>query len=107
MKDTFITCPHCGRQYHPAEIFYPETFFGKPKEIERNNNLQITSYFGKPMQLDEDYECDNCYKRFRVTAKLQFKVDPLAKYDMSRAYITDLFGDRLTLSEEFAENDSD
>lgn len=103
MKDIFITCPHCGRQYLPAEIFYPNEFFGKPRDIERKDNLQIDSYFGKPMQLDEDYECDNCFKKFRVTAKLQFKVEELAKYDMSRAYITNLFDDKITLSESDAE----
>jgi hypothetical protein len=54
------------------------------------------------MQLDEDYECDNCLKKFRVTARLQFKVDALAKYDMSKAYVTKLFDDQITLSENDA-----
>ena len=102
MKDIFIACPHCGRQYLPAEIYYPDVFFGKPHDIDRLNNIKIESYLGKSMQLDEDYECDNCLKKFRVTARIQFKVDALSKYDMSKAYVTKLFDDQITLSENDA-----
>lgn len=102
-KDFFIECPHCGRQYLPAEIYYPDEFFGNPHDVDRYQNLKIESYMGKSMKLDEDYECDNCLKKFRVTAKISFKVDALSKYDMSKAYVTKLFDDKITLSESCAE----
>ena len=35
-KDIVITCPHCGREYLPAEIYVPDAFFGKPSDIEKN-----------------------------------------------------------------------
>jgi uncharacterized OB-fold protein len=25
-----IVCPKCGREYLPVEIYYPNSFFGKP-----------------------------------------------------------------------------
>ena len=102
-KDFFIECPHCGRQYLPAEIYYPKHFFGNPHDIDRLQNLKIESYLGNSMNLDEDYECDNCLKKFRVTAKISFRVDALSKYDMSKAYVTKLFDDKITLSESCAE----
>lgn len=103
MKDVFISCPHCGRQYLPAEIYYPNEFFGRPHDIDRLNGLKIESYLGQSMKLDEDYECDNCLRKFRVTAKIQFKVDALSKYDMSKAYVTNLFDDKITLDENQAQ----
>ena len=99
-KDLIITCPHCGRQYLPAEIYYPKQFFGNPHDIDRLNDITIESYMGNSMCLDEDYECDNCYKKFRVSAKVQFKVSALSKYDMSKAYVTKLFDDKITLDED-------
>lgn len=101
-KELFITCPHCGRQYLPAEIYYPNEFFGKPYDIDRLNNIKIESFGGTSMNLVEEYECDNCYSKFKVSAKVQFKSEPLKKYDMSKAYVTKLFDDKITLSENGA-----
>mgnify|MGYP003300394940 CR=1 FL=1 len=51
------------------------------------------------MNLDETYVCDNCLTKFSVSAKISFKTVELAKYDMSKAYVTPLFEDKLTLDE--------
>ena len=101
-KEIFITCPNCGRQYLPAEIYYPNSFFGKPCDIDRIGNIKIDSYGGTSMNLEEEYECDNCYTKFRVSAKIQFKAEAVKKYDMSKAYVTKLFDDKITLSENGA-----
>lgn len=98
-KDIYITCPNCGRQYLPSEIYYPNSFFGKPEDIDRINGLKIDSFGGTGMNLQEEYECDNCLSKFKVTAKISFKVDKVEKYDMSKAYVTKLFDDKITLDE--------
>jgi hypothetical protein len=83
----------------PAEIYYPNSFLGKPCDIDRINSIKIESYGGTSMNLEEEYECDNCGTKFRVTAKVQFKTESLKKYDMSKAYVTKLFDDKITLDE--------
>ena len=95
----YITCPNCGRQYLPAEIYYPNSFFGRPSDIDRVGNIKIDSYCGNSMNLQESYECDNCYCKFEVTAKISFQTSELKKYDMSKAYVTKLFDDKITLDE--------
>lgn len=94
----YITCPHCGAEYLPAEIYYPNDFLGKPTDIEKLNG-KVESFLGKSMNLDETYVCDNCLTKFSVSAKISFKTVELAKYDMSKAYVTPLFEDKLTLDE--------
>ena len=36
-KFSVITCPFCGKEYLPAEIFIPKVFFGNPQIIYRND----------------------------------------------------------------------
>lgn len=94
----YITCPHCGAEYLPAEIYYPNEFLGKPSDIEKLNG-KIESFLGKSMNLEEIYICDHCLTKFQTTAKVTFKTVELAKYDMSKAYVTPLFEEKLTLNE--------
>lgn len=72
-KGPTILCPHCKYEYLPAEIFIPNSFFGKPESIERNDMGAIDVYEGTAMCLDEEYTCDNCGKQFTVTADVRFK----------------------------------
>lgn len=51
------------------------------------------------MNLDETYQCDNCDCKFKVSAKISFKTTEISKYDTSKAYVTSLFEDKLTLFE--------
>lgn len=94
-----IICPHCGAEYLPAEIYYPNEFLGKPTDIEKTNG-KIESYLGKSMNPKETFVCDSCFNKFEVTAKISFKTQPIDKYDMSKAYVTPLFEDKLTLDED-------
>jgi hypothetical protein len=55
MNDLKISCPHCGKNYHPAEIFIPQQFFAVPQ-----------------MNITEEYTCDSCDTTFNVCAKLSF-----------------------------------
>lgn len=68
-----IKCPVCGQQYHPTEIYLPNEFFGKPKEIVKDDSGQISYVLGKDMNLEEEYICDNCNTKFKVTADISFE----------------------------------
>lgn len=102
-KVDYIICPHCGAEYLPSEIYYPDKFLGKPHDIDKVNSGKIDNFLGKSMDLEESYQCDFCDTKFRVTAKVQFKVEQVSKYDMSKAYVTPLFEEKLTLEEGIAE----
>lgn len=68
-KLTVITCPHCGYEYLPAEIFVPTSTMGKPSNILRIGG-KIEYFEGSTFDGNETYVCDNCQTKFNVTAKL-------------------------------------
>jgi len=97
-KYEVITCPHCGYEYLPAEIYIPDSFFGKPYEIDREGvSGKIDYFFGSSMDLDERYTCDKCNQPFRVTAKVQFTTEGI---DFRKEYTTKLRKQSLFLNED-------
>ncbi len=76
-KLVVITCPHCGHQYMPDEIFMPGELTGKSETV-------IKDPLGKIIYADykEDYEptteahyiCDNCEKPFIVKPTVLYTV---------------------------------
>lgn len=87
-KLTVITCPDCGKEYLPAEIFIPKSFFGCPELIRRDTEGKIKDFLGSDMDLNESYCCDNCGKTFSVTATVLFETKLDTKMDFSSDYIT-------------------
>lgn len=67
-KDIFITCPYCGTEYLPSEIYNPKCFFGHPEGVERTYDGKIKASYGKSMDLKEEYKCDCCNKVFYINA---------------------------------------
>lgn len=77
-KLEIITCPYCGREYLPSEIFLPKSFIGDAKSIVRTTAGKIDTFFGQSMDLKESYVCDKCLGEFNVSARVSFftkKVD--------------------------------
>ena len=74
MKIERIVCPHCGREYMPAEIFMPEDLLGKPMEVIRNEAGHIEFYLGDSPDFVETYVCDECNTEFKVEANLTLTV---------------------------------
>lgn len=89
-KFEIIQCPKCGREYLPAEIYYPKHFFGKPKDIIRDVYDRILDYDDTSMDLLEEYTCDKCNTNFQVRAKLTFVVDETKLGDMESEYVAPL-----------------
>ena len=93
-----IQCPHCGYQYLPVEIFIPDSFFGRPIDIEREAmSGSIKDYFGSSMDLEETYICDKCNQPFKVSTRIQFITEGI---NFQKDYITRLKKESLFLDEE-------
>lgn len=99
-KLNVITCPNCGTEYLPEEIFVPVGFFGKPCDIEKDSNGKIKDFYGKSLDTKEVYTCDCCDTTFKVTAKVAFKSEVYNKATFHEYYTTPLFEQKLTLSED-------
>lgn len=76
-KRTTIRCPHCGFEYLPAEIYYPDTFLGVPSSIIRDEKGQILGFKGSDMNTSEEFYCNGCDKPFSVDAVVTFKTNCL------------------------------
>ena len=75
----YISCPNCGAEYHPAEVFISDYITGKPKHIEKDNEGKIIDCIGLQQDLEEIYKCDKCNTTFKVIAKFDYTVKPLQK----------------------------
>lgn len=68
-----IKCPECGAEYLPAEIYYPNDFFGSPANISKDKLGKIQFFTGKSMTTQETYVCDYCKRKMTVTATITFQ----------------------------------
>lgn len=97
-KLNVITCPSCGKEYLPAEIFIPKAFFGVPDIIRRDSEGKIIDFLGSDMDLNETYCCDSCSKPFKVSATVSFISKEDSVNDFSTPYTTKM-GSRFELAE--------
>lgn len=105
-KDATIICPYCGREYLPAEIYFPNQFFGTPEDIDRDAAGKIEVYDGEPMNLVEEYTCDCCGKTFKTSATISFKSAVVESSDFEETYISPIQSSRISLFEGIADNDN-
>ena len=66
-----IKCPHCGCEYLPNEIFYPDELLGDASNVVRDENGKIIFHEGNNMNLKEEYVCDWCNKSFVAELKVE------------------------------------
>lgn len=95
-----ITCPKCGHQYLPAEIFIPKAFIGNPYGIERDYNGAIIEYEGASLDLFETYQCDNCDTLFKISARISFSTSTDEDEGFEEEYISPLNKNQLFSEEE-------
>lgn len=93
--ETIITCPNCGAEYLPAEIYYPDDFFGRPMNIEKDFRGKIQFYKGKSLTTNESYTCDYCKRKIHVTADVVFntEIQPFAPQHVTKFKKPGLFMD--------------
>ncbi len=87
-KTPTIVCPICGQEYKPAEIYIPNEFFGKPKEIIKNTSGKVDFLIGSDMNLDEYYICDNCFTPLKIHANLTFNVVANTDKNFNEDYVS-------------------
>lgn len=95
-----ITCPKCGREYLPAEIFVPNGFFGKPSSIDKDYTGKIIGFSGNSMDLKESYICDKCNTKFSINAKIQFFTTSADVSDFEEESVLSLGRCNLLMSED-------
>ncbi len=99
-KIPFIVCPVCGTEYLPSEVYMPDSFFGKQKEIIRKPDGTINFYLGDDPDMGEDFICDNCLTKLHIEANVSFNVTAESKEEFSEEYITPINKpDKLKLEE--------
>lgn len=75
MKDLItIQCPVCGTHYLPSEIYIPDSFFGKQKEVIRNPDGTINFYIGEDADYTEKFVCETCGAKLNIEAIPTFNV---------------------------------
>ena len=98
-KFEVIVCPKCGREYLPAELYVPNEFFGRPKDIVRDVYGTILDYEGTSVDLQETYICDKCNTNFVVRAKIGFMTEVTKLDNFDEEYITPIHKNTLFLDE--------
>lgn len=95
-----IDCPVCGCEYLPAEIYIPQNFIGKPYNIEKTLNGKVDVFDGMSIDPTEEYICDNCGTKFKVTAKVSFQTQEVnKKKQFNSVYSTPLQTQKIELFE--------
>lgn len=69
-----IACPICGTHYLPSEIFIPDSFFGRQKEIIRNPDGTIDFFVGTDADYTETFICETCGSKLNIEAIPTFNV---------------------------------
>lgn len=87
MKNS-IRCPHCNAEYAPSEIYLPDSFLGKLRDVEKDVTGSILYQENGDMGLSEKYTCDYCKRPFTVNAKVTFNTKPDEFLDFSKPYST-------------------
>lgn len=99
-SEFMIKCPKCGREFLPCEIFLPDYFLGKAKQIIRDDDGSIISFSGIEQDLEEDYVCENCNTSFKVRAKIDYEIIKNNASSFDEDYSTTIYTDRIKLKEE-------
>lgn len=75
-----IKCPHCGWEYLPGEVLYPEDVVGIPTtNIVRDplGHILYEEYSeGNEPKASDKYVCDNCGRPFIINFEVNYSTKP-------------------------------
>lgn len=98
-KENIITCPYCGMEYLPSEIYMPKDFLGNPGDIYKTPSGNLEAYEGESMNLQEEYVCDGCGKLFEVEAEVRFRTKEKQEDNFDEEYTSPVYTNRISLFE--------
>ena len=84
----YIICPNCGYEYHPAEIFLPNSVIGNITYVDRDDEGHIISTISDTSDYTETYQCDRCSKVFSTTLEMSFTTKSVKTIDFDSDYTT-------------------
>lgn len=93
-----IICPNCGAEYLPGEIYLPKYFFGNIKDVVKDRDGKIISFYGKEIDTDEYYTCDYCSHKFSVKSTFKLKVEPVEEF--KEEYVVPINNQKMSLFED-------
>jgi len=74
-----IKCPHCGWEWTPGEIFYPDNVLGYPINVIRDplGHILYVEYKDDCEPLaEEEFWCEHCDRPFIATIELKCDAKP-------------------------------
>lgn len=87
-----IKCPHCGFEYHPSEIFYPNAFFGRTDSLIKSpvgKILYVDYQEGEEPNFQEHFECEDCGKSFVINATVSYSTSKVSEeVDFDNPYVS-------------------
>lgn len=87
-----IKCPHCGFEYHPSEIFYPNAFFGRTDSLVKSpvgKILYVDYQEGEEPNFQEHFECEDCGKSFVINATVSYSTSKVSEeVDFDNPYVS-------------------
>lgn len=86
-----IRCPHCGAEYLPSEIFFPDDFLPAPDDVVRDGAGRIVACSQSALNVSEEYECDYCGRVFEAIAEVAFGSRACEIHDFGRDYSSPLY----------------
>ena len=91
-KTPVISCPHCGAQYLPAEIYMPGAILGRPDDLVKDalGKIIYEDYKeGQEPDMIEHFTCEFCNKPFVVEATITYKsMEEEPEKDFSSPYVS-------------------
>lgn len=99
-KEIVITCPTCGYEYLPAEIYYPKSLLGNPSEIDRTPEGKIDIYDGASVNPVETFTCERCGSTFEVVVDMKFKTHEVVSTTFESEYTSPIYPNRISLPED-------
>lgn len=99
-KLELITCPKCGCEYFPAEIFIPQSIIGTVKNIKRDQNNKIISYEGVPFDNIETFECNVCNCTFKAIARMSYTSEYRDELSFNEDYVTPIVKRKVFMKED-------
>lgn len=89
-----ITCPNCGTEYYPQEIFIISPYITN-KVLDKDDEGKLLDDI--PFNMEEKYKCDTCDKTFNIKMNIEFEcsID-----DFEEEYTTIIQKPNLFLSED-------